>query len=258
MLSSRSRGMLLFGVSAIVGASMLLVSPSIIAWSGWTAVSAIATVVAGLGVAGVAYQIILQKKGQSLSEVKFLLGLTDSFLEIDRNYREAFSTLHSYPDPPTRLQGDERARICSALEACYEATLFLYQLSQLLNAEIISGRVLYLLHYNRVVGQSGNKVMFLLRWAGTGIDLEANYNAREIASLIPSVRSLLLEMERQRELHGAERSMYYIEMLEGFEQELANHLSAYEVGGDLGRFITEDKLEPSEVLPPDLVDSARA
>lgn len=225
---------IMFMALLIVIAIVLIVPiiKNVALWNGWTAVSAIATLLASASIIVVCSQYFMQMKDHSMGQVRFLMELSNKFMEASDNYNKSWEILRKYPEPPKAMNKEDFYEVTNALEKCYESTMFLYQIAQLDKYNIIDRKLLYLLHYNKIVEHPESKINYLIRWCGTGLELAANYDANEVARMIPPIKELIIKIG---ELHSENRGTVYeyqILELKRYEDEFIPNINKFDMFSD--------------------------
>lgn len=218
----------------IIGTTIgTVVSENIAKWEGWTAIAAISALLTSFGIIFLVYQFILQKRGYSLEQIKFLMELSKDFIMHEQKYLAAWKVLRNYSKCPKEILHKEWEEVCDALRNCYESVLFLYQIAQLVNNRMIDSKILYLFYYEKITGYSDAKLSFLIQWCGTGIDLAANYDSYELGRIIIPIKNLIILMESYHKKHinkhVAKQYNFVIDKFKEMENQFIPNLSKYDV-----------------------------
>jgi len=198
----------------------------------WSLLTALGTFITSIGVIFVIHQLFIQRNSLSLEQITFLINLSEEFTERDNKFYKAWNVLRVYTHTPKEMSRDDRNNAVWALEKCYDSTLFLVQISHLIENKIIDGYLVYLFYYNKVVNNSTTPFNFLIKWAGTGLDLAANYDCHEIARMIPIVKSLMIKMKGFHEKHDGHGYPHIIEEFDKMEQDFLLNVSKYDLLSD--------------------------
>jgi hypothetical protein len=90
------------------------------------------------------------------------------------------------------------AALCNLGAAILQTSL------QDVKVHIIDSKLLYVLYYDEVTGYLSEKLRFLIRWCGTGLDLAADYDSYELARIVTALIDLPKELDAIHKEHGAD------------------------------------------------------
>lgn len=130
----------------------------------------------------------------TVEQATFLRSFAAHFDELNQACLETRGVLVDYQNVPKEMPEEEADIVIDALRDCCRSVKFLYKIAQLVKARVIDTELLYILYYDEVWGYLTEKLKFLMRWVGTGLDLGANYNAHELARMVTSLTELLEEL----------------------------------------------------------------
>lgn len=98
----------------------------------------------------------------------------------------------------------EWRRVTHALRDCYKSVRFLFKIAQLVKTHVIDSKLLYIVYYEEVTGYLTEKLIFLIQWCETGLDLAADYDSYELARMTTALMELLQELDAVHEDHDAD------------------------------------------------------
>jgi hypothetical protein len=155
-----------------------------------------------------------------LNQVWFARTLAEDIVRYNCGYIEARPVLVDYREVPKEMTGAEWHKVIEALRACCSSIKFLYKIAMLAEAKIISHDVLYILYYEELSAYLTEKLSFLIRWCGTGLDLAADYGPHELALMATSLIHLLRKLNAAHRKHGADLELEgYGGLIEDFEEK---------------------------------------
>ena len=214
-------------------------------WPRWAGAVPIATIILITAIAFCAYQHIwVQRRKDSLEQVRFLKSLAEEFTLYRQRFLEACPILVKYNIVPKEMDDEEYSKVVDALSNCYKTASFLFRVAQLVKKQVIDEELLYIFFYKEITAYWRRKLRFLIQWCGTGLDLGADYDSYELARVVTATRELKVRLDAIHEKHGADLEIEgYAAELERFEQEAGDFLadpSRYAVSSDnyMGNYVT--------------------
>ena len=157
-----------------------------------------------------------------LEQATFLRSLAEEFDRLGEAYLETRGVLVDYQNVPKEMPEEEADIVIDALRDCCRSVKFLFKIAQLVKAGVLDSELLYIFYYEEVWGYLTEKLKFLMRWVGTGLDLGANYNAHELARMMVALQELSKELSAIHQKHGGDLEgykalmMYHQERAKGF------------------------------------------
>lgn len=143
-----------------------------------------------------------------LEQAIFLRSLAEEFDRLERAYLRTRGVLIDYQNVPKEMPEEEADIVIDALRDCFQSVKFLFKIAQLIKAGVIDSELLYIFYYDEVWGYLTEKLKFLMRWVGTGLDLAADYDAHELARMIVALQELSRELRAIHEKHGGDLEGY--------------------------------------------------
>ncbi len=139
-----------------------------------------------------------------LSQVWFARTLAEDIDRFNLMYLEARPVLGDYQEVPKEMNEEDWNRVVYALRGCYQSVKFLFEVALLAEAKIISNDMLYILYYDEITGYLTEKLSFLIRWCGTGLDLAADYDSYKLARIANSLVNLVQKLDAINQKQGAD------------------------------------------------------
>jgi hypothetical protein len=133
----------------------------------------------------------IDNKGATLEQLAFLQSIRD---EIDLNvhrFESGRKILYDYRKIPREMEEDEWYCVVEEIRECYESVRFFNKLVLMVQAGVITAEALYIWCYKEVTDDLLERLEVLVHWAGTGLDLAANYDSYELARLYSSLTLFL-------------------------------------------------------------------
>jgi len=159
-----------------------------------------------------------------LEQATFLMSLAKEFDRLERAYLRTRGVLVDYQNVPKEMPEEEADIVIDTLRDCCQSVKFLFKIAQLIKAGVIDSELLYIFYYDKVWGYLTEKLKFLTRWVGTGLDLAADYDAHELARMIVALQKLSKELGAIHEKHGGNLEGYRALMM--YHQERAKDFLA--------------------------------
>ena len=236
-------GLLLLAV--LVFTLFCIFNPGISEWQGWAAIASTALIILSVVIVFSAYQyVLMQRRKDSLEQVKFLKSLAEDFSSYRRMFLEVWPILVEYDSVPEEMDDEEWSKVIDALSSCYKSVAFLFKVAQLVKKRIIDEELLYSFYYDEITGYWTQKLRFLTKWCGTGLDLAADYDSYELARIVTATRELVAKLNAVPERYGVDlEAAGYAAELERFEERIRDFLtdpSRYDVSSDnyVGNYVT--------------------
>lgn len=211
---------------------------------------AVNSLFSGLALAGVIYTIFLQQRELrlqrrelkraataheedfDLSRIRFLTDLDDEFTQHEGRYKRAEEFLHPYDPEVDSLNKQAYNEVVKGLEILREGAIFINKVSNLLEGEIVDRKPLFLMYYDQISSKPDGIIKKIYKWLGTGLDLYANYDARDVLQFANSFEYLLSEMKE--EVKDKERKTYdfQLENIREIRNRLEGSLDKYDYASD--------------------------
>ncbi len=170
---------------------------------------------------------VSQEETKRLTELSFLMGLLPRFTERRASYHEAWRTLREINEKVTNSSDKRWYSTIEALEKYYSSAAFLYQIAVLTNRGFINADSVYLLYYDNIIEHPDSLFKSLGEWCGTGNELAANYNWRDVVRMAQEVAKLLETLENIHRVHGGEVYDWMIPSLRKLSDELTERGDPY-------------------------------
>jgi hypothetical protein len=156
----------------------------------------------------------------SLYQLQFARTLAEDIARYNRMYLEARPVLLDHHDVPKAMAEAEWYEVVHALKSCYNSVKFLHKVAMLAQEKMISNDVLYILYYDDLGGYVTEKLTFLVRWCGTGLDLAADYTPSKLARMATTLIGLVKKLDAIHRKHGADLELEgYGGFLQDFEEK---------------------------------------
>ena len=169
---------------------------------------------------------LVQRRKDSLEQVEFLKSLAEDSCSYRRMFMEAWAILVEYDSVPEEMDDEEWSRVVDALSNCYKAVAFLFKVAQLVKKRIIDEELLYIFCYDKITGYWMQKLRFLIKWCGTGLDLAADYDSYELARIVTATRRMVAKLNAVHKRYGADlKAEGYAAELERFEERIRDFLT---------------------------------
>ena len=201
-------------------------------WKDLPTVVSLTSILTSMGLWILLYQFVFQKKTYSLDQVNYMLSLANNFLEEKRKSIEAWQVLKEYNKCPQKMNTSEWYNVFNALEINYKAILFIYKLARLVSEGIIDSKLLYLFYYDDITEIIRYCINDLIKWCGTGLDLASNYDAKEIARLIKTIKLLIECLNKHHKSHGGEVYEFLMKDINDIEDNFVKNVEKYICGSD--------------------------
>lgn len=178
---------------------------------------------------------VSQEETKRLTELDFLMGLLPRFTERRASYNAAWSTFYEIDEKVTSSDDPRWEATIEALEKYYACAAFLYQVAVLTNRGALNVDSVYLLYYDYIVEHPDGLFRSLADWCGTGNELAANYNWRDVVRMSKEVLKLLERLENIHQLHGGETYDWMVPALRKVSEELTERGDPYALDQTVSR-----------------------
>jgi hypothetical protein len=139
-----------------------------------------------------------------LNQAWFARTFAEDINRFNLMYLQARPVLVDCHEVPKEMSEEDWNRVVDALSRCYQSVKCLFEIAMLAESKIISNDVLCILYYDEITGYLTEKLNYLIRWCGTGLDLAADYDSYKLARIANSLVNLVQKLDAINQKHGVD------------------------------------------------------
>ena len=173
-------------------------------------------------------------KQTGLEQAVFIDSRARELKSLNQRFLDVWPALTEHQDIPRELAAEEWTGLVDALGACYQSVRLIHKISQLVKAGVINVELLYIMYYKEITDHLTQKLSFLIKWCGTGLDLAADYDSYELARVTEELVAFLKGLNAIHSKHGVDLDREgYTAIVSRFEDRTREFLA------DPGRFAVD-------------------